>query len=605
MKRRYDSELSELASTYRTCVRTPIDELDAALGWRGPAVFAGSGGALAAARLAADLHTSESGAAAVATTPLSAATTAYAPDVGLVMFTARGRHPDAAMTVRAGRLRGASHLAVVSARRRDELPPELSGPDVFVATVPSPPDGFLATNSVLAMATAICRAHCFDLPGDLPAFHEDVPRPTRRSALVLTGPGLNAVGCDLEARLGETGLADAQVTDFRNLAHGRHVGLLRKHEHVTVVAISDQTSKALADRTLALLPPEIDVIRLESPLPGPASVLDLLVRSMQLTSAIGRDQGVDPGRPGVAEFGRRLYHLPTTKLVTSSVPSPGERKCREAVGLDRSTAEAAALRWVSELADVEFGGIVLDYDGTCCSTWDRFRPPPADVQEQLFRLLDGGVMVGFASGRGRSLHVDTRSWLPPPLWDRVQVGLYNGTYLTRLSDDLDDFTDCDGDLAAAADRLTSDALSDTWIVERRRTQVSVSAATGRATGAQLLPMVKAVLARPPALPCKALASGHSVDIILTGTGKAAVVDAVGELAGRGVLTIGDQGQADGNDFELLATVTSSLSVDRCSPDLTRCWNLDVRGERGPSLLVRYLRALDVKEAVARFRWHDR
>lgn len=605
MKRDYFTELSELAATYSECLRAPLEDAIDALGWRGPAVFVGSGGALAAARLAADLHVEQFGSPALATTPLHAATTPYSSSVGLVLFTARGKHPDSAMAVRAARFRGAAHIAIVSAQRREDLPPDLSAGDTFVATVPTPRDGFLATNSVLAMATIACLAHRAELPDVLPAFDNASLRPVRRSVLIVVGPGLSAVGHDLEARLAETGIADAQVTDFRNLAHGRHVGLLRRSDETTVVAVSDLTSQALAERTLGLLPPTIDVCRLESTQPQPASALDLLVQSMRLAGEIGVSQGVDPGRPGVAEFGRRLYHLPTTRLVKPTIPTPVDRKIREAVGVSQDAAEVALKRWVAETAAADLRGVVLDYDGTCCPTWDRFRPPPVEVQRALTRLLENGLWIGFASGRGQSLHADTRSWLPERLWERVTVGLYNGTYLVRLSDELEDWTDCVGSLATAADRLENDPLAASWAIERRRTQVSVSGLAGRGIGEQFLPMVRAVLGRPPTLPCKALASGHSVDIVLTEAGKTAVVDAVRELTGGAVLSIGDQGQADGNDFELLAAVPTSLSVDRCSPDLTRCWNLDMRGERGPHLLIQYLAAIDIDGGVGHFRWQNR
>ncbi len=81
-----------------------------------------------------------------------------------------------------------------------------------------------------------------------------------------------------------------------------------------------------------------------------------------------------------------------------------------------------------------------------------------------------------------------------------------------------------------------------------------------------------------------------------------MVTSLQEALKRGVLAIGDQGQAGGNDFELLAATPWSLSVDRCSADPSRCWNLDTRGARGPALLVDYLGALKLTRAGARFLW---
>lgn len=601
MKRNYATELAELPGTYQRCLASDVvDDVANVVLRPGPMVFVGSGGALAVARLAADLHISATGDLAVAMTPLEAVSANLASNCGLVLFTASGKHPDAVMAVQAARARGASHLGIVSARTRDELPAPLTELDVCIATVPTPSDGFLATNSVLAMATLLCRVHGATLPAHLPAPKPENAHALRRSTIAIAAPLLAAVAVDLETRLSETGLAFVQATDFRNLAHGRHVGLLRNLEDVTVVAIADEGSKRLAARTIDLLPPGTDVRRVESALPWPGSVVDLLAQSMRIVGATGESQTLDPGRPGVAPFGRRLYHLPVARLLESRLPNPVDRKARQLPGVARSTVEGAYQAWREGVAGEPIGAVVLDYDGTCCPTWDRFRPPPAEVQSELTRLIGSGIVVGFASGRGRSIHADTRSWLPERMWTAVHVGLYNGSCILRLSDDPADYTGCDGELAAIAERLESIDLGDVLKVERRRTQVSVAAADGRTSGENLLPTVRAVMARSPELHGKAFASAHAVDIVADDSGKVAVLSEVAATVEGAVLAIGDQGHADGNDFELLAASPMSLSVDRCSADLTRCWNLDERGEGGPRLLVRYLEAIRVRRGVARF-----
>lgn len=603
MKRKYATELAELPVTYQRCLDGgSVDDIANVVLRPGPMVYVGSGGALPVACLAADLHIEATGDLATAMTPLQAVSAAVASDCGFVLFTARGRHPDAAMAVQSARARGATHIGIVSARTRDELPSGLVDGDVWVATVPTPADGFLATNSVLAMATMLCRAHGAELPLDLPKIDEGDMRAVRRSTIAVAGPLLGSVALDLETRLSETGLSFVQATDFRNMAHGRHVGLARNLDDVTVVSIADARTERLADRTIGLLPSSTDVLRLESQLQWPASVIDLLSRSMRLVGITGAQGEVDPGRPGVASFGRRLYHLPTARLLGIQPPDPIDRKVRQAPGSSRVAVADAFRTWMAELAEAPIEALVLDYDGTCCPTWDRFRPPPLDVQAELKRLIAGGIVVGFATGRGRSIHDDTRSWLPEALWPEVHVGLYNGTCLLRLSDDPGDYGTCDGDLKEIADRLESADVAGGLRVERRLTQVSVTTADGRVSGEHLLPTVRAVMARPPSLNCKAFASGHAVDIVAGDAGKVAVLEAVREGVSGRVLTIGDQGQVDGNDFELLAATRQSLSVDRCSADLTRCWNLDERGERGPRLLVRYLKALHVEAGTARFRW---
>ena len=72
--------------------------------------------------------------------------------------------------------------------------------------------------------------------------------------------------------------------------------------------------------------------------------------------------------------------------------------------------------------------------------------------------------------------------------------------------------------------------------------------------------------------------------------------------GGEVLAIGDQGHCDGNDFELLARTNWSLSVDRVSPDLSRCWNLADAPALGPEVLLRYLAKLYNTTNGWRMRW---
>lgn len=602
MKRKYATELLELPQTYSSCLATDVEAFADVLLGTGPMVFVGSGGALAAATLAADLHMASTGALGVAMTPLEASTARLDPDVGLVVFTARGRHPDASMAIEAARRQGCSHLGVVTGREREELPAPLAALDVRVATVSTSQDGFLATNSALGMATMVCLAHGANLPSELPLADVVGTLIPRKNIVAIAAPQLSCVAVDLESRLAETGIAAVQVTDFRNLAHGRHVGLVRNERETTLVPIFDGRSERLARRTEELLPDSMDVLRLMSRLEWPASAIDLLVQSMHVVAAVGRSEGVDPGRPGVAGFGRRLYHLPTRRLLPPNAPDPVERKLRLASGPSREEVELAYQAWTTQLEQSRIDAIVLDYDGTCCPTWDRFQPPPPPVQIELCRLLESGMQVGFATGRGKSLLDDTRSWLPKSLWSGVTVGLYNGSLLLPLAEDPGENSRCDGVLAEVADRLEGDALTSNLMIERRRTQISVAAGANWRTGPELLPVVKAVLARPPHLPCKVVASGHSVDIIEVGSGKAAVLEVLHDVVDGNILAIGDQGQVDGNDFELLAHTPFSLSVDRCSADLSRCWNLDTRGESGPTSLVRYLKSLRLSDTAGRFRW---
>ena len=606
MRRSYAAEINELPVTYgRTLSSSVAEEMGTVLGHNGPMVFVGSGGALAAARLAADLHIHATGHMASAMTPLEASTSHLSPQTGVVLFSARARNPDAALTIRTAKLRGAVHLGVVSTRGRESLPKALASEDLHIAALPSSPDGFLATNSLIAMVAGVCMAHGVDLPPFLPAFSENY-RGTRDSVVAVTGPGVGAVALDLEARFFETGLATVQLADYRNLAHGRHVGLERNAERSTVVAVVDPTSEVMASLTLAVLPPSIDVLMLRTTLEWPSSVVDLLVASIKVVGSTARSAGLDPGRPGVPSFGRKLYRLSLHKAIDIPKPDPVEKKLlrRSVHSAVRASYKAWLDMWLDELKHTDIGSVVLDYDGTVVSTTGRFDPPVPDVQAQIIRLLEAGVVVSFATGRGKSLHDTMRKWMPEEFWSHISVGLYNGSCILRLDEDPPSFEGCGGHLSVVADRLEEIADTCGLSLERRRTQVSISDPEHIATGEEILPVVRSVLARSPIVDLKVVVSGHSVDIVAAGTGKVTLISSVESESQGAILAIGDQGQPNGNDFEMLAVNKTTLSVDRCSADPTRCWNLDDRGDCGPDLLLRYLRALKPRKSGVRFVWRN-
>jgi len=228
-----------------------------------------------------------------------------------------------------------------------------------------------------------------------------------------------------------------------------------------------------------------------------------------------------------------------------------------------------------------------------CWTQRRFELPGIGVRERLTALLDGGVVLGFASGRGRSLHADLRQWIPRTQWERVVLGLYNGGVVLRLDNELPDLrkpNEWSGRVVAAlADAPYAHALK----VEERGAQVSVTAAAV-AHDEQLGALLADRLAST-GVEASIAASGHAVDIVPPTSTKVAILDAVEQRAGALALAIGDQGQLGGNDHALLAHGLATVSVDRCSPDPGSCWFIGTGEHVGPALLERHLRALRLSE----------
>lgn len=242
----YERELAQLGSTYvaaRTSGGAAIKLLLEQIEDR-PVIFVGSGGALAVAQFAADLHLHATGRVARAVTPLEFGAMRLHSETALVMFSASGKHPDAAMTITSAKVCGYAVIGVVTLRPEADLPPALRGDRVQVVTAPSdvPKDGFLATNSVLAMATTLVagRASTHKLSAMLPLLEQPIEDVIRGQCLVLYGPGHACVALDLESRLHEIGLAAVQVSDYRNFAHGRHAGLTVQRFVAAIVNMAQQ-----------------------------------------------------------------------------------------------------------------------------------------------------------------------------------------------------------------------------------------------------------------------------------------------------------------------------------------------------------------------------
>ena len=206
-------------------------------------------------------------------------------------------------------------------------------------------------------------------------------------------------------------------------------------------------------------------------------------------------------------------------------------------------------------------------------------PEPAlGVYALAFRAWLGAVTS--ARFAGLVLDYDGTVWVPRWLWPQVVVGMHNGGIRRALTDVLPQT----GEIPRPdVSRATAAALAD--VVARLSTlptlirldvrigQVTVHPHDGKTPHDRLVELTRSVVARPPTPAVCVLESAHAVDIVPADVTKAAVVAQVATLAAGPVLTIGDQGQLGGNDFALLACQSHSLSVDRCSADPTRCWNL--------------------------------
>jgi hydroxymethylpyrimidine pyrophosphatase-like HAD family hydrolase len=642
MAKPYASELARLQETLRWVTSTDIEPLMNAVKTAGlsPLSAIGSGGSLTAAHALAALHQAFTGKLGLAQTPLEAVNTSLDTSVSQWLLSAGGSNVD--INAAALSLIEREHRQVaVMCGRPDSPITEICGRHPFVDLLLFPPpagkDGFLATNSLMGFAALLARAYTSvfepnasweevtatvepyaDIRSDQVQSWRNAAEGlwARSTTIVLYGPTTKIGAVDLESKFTEAALGVVQPADYRNFAHGRHHWLAKRGQDTSILAFVTDEDRAIADRTLALIPSEIPIAKLEVSGQGPAALLGSLLAALHVTGWAGLARGIDPGQPGVPDFGRKLYHL--------NLPGKGRQKASEVrtkcanAAIERKTGESirrleeretlshwqnALATFVGQLQSATFGGVVLDYDGTVVDTRHRFQPALPDIVAELERVAKSDATLAIATGRGVSVRKDLRKVLPEELWSRVIIGYYNGAMIGTLSDDsVPDGTDeiCPELKELAEAFASSDELAGSAKQTNRRYQITLEPRQFMAEN-RLWDIAHQLILRTGCREAIVTRSSHSVDIIASGVSKTNVVTLVQERCpGRQLLTIGDRGRWPGNDYDLL-NAPIGLSVDEVSVDPLTCWNLAEPGQRGMAVTRRYLEALEAVDGGLRFR----
>lgn len=566
-------------------------------------VAVGSGGSLVAAAFAALLHETTAGRLARASTPLEATSRSAPRNTAALLLSARGTNVDIRRAAEVLPALGYDVVSAVTTRVSSPVGRILKG--YHAAThefaVPGGRDGFLATNSLMATLVLLYRAamsvhESFNEEARaLAASHATVTGSKsvldNRTLVVLAQGWATPAALDFESRFSEAALANVTVTDPRNFAHGRHHWLSVHGADTGIVSLETASSAREAARVLRYLPEGIGVLRVVSAREGPTATIHLVRAVMELAGNLAESRGIDPGRPIVADFGRRLYRSRVARSVEQREETSIAKK-RQALFVgpssDNGMLRTALRKFVENLEQTPFSGLAIDYDGTLCARGRRFEPLEPEVSEQLNRLLREGVLLGVASGRGRSVQGELRTALYEEYWDKVLVGLYNGAQTIQLSEELVETELFPPDSLKAARsviRPLETILGFETVVRPYQLSLRLH---GGADPFELRSVVVEQL-----VGCEdvsVVASSHSVDILPVGTSKLTVVDAMESRRPGRILRIGDQGSVGGNDFDLLNTGLS-LSVDRVSSSLQTCWYLGSPGLIAPKLTVHYLRAL--------------
>ena len=634
MGRPYKNELRLLPDTYQWAIsqdcsylqRLMRDQRDKTL------IAIGSGGSYSTAVAAVALHRYFHRSPAYAVTPLELEGVPLEDRSSSIwFFSGSGRNIDIRRALKAS-LPNESNLLTVFCGRVDS-PLEVDARKAFVNRIFSfnselGKDGYLATNSLFASLTLL--AAVFQaLPPSISGLVESArvggfsdellqrklikAAERKSSVIILHGPSGKAGALDLESKFTEGAIIASSVADYRNFAHGRHNWINRFGSDSVVIAFVGPKEDSLAQQTLSLLPAEVPHVVV--PLSADFAFAQVLAiyYSIQIAGWLGEVQGLDPGRPKIPEFGRKLYHL------RSRISGTVKRTAKSANVIARKTASLGVedvddyllKRWMKyykafleHLNRTEIGAFVFDYDGTLVRSDARSEPPSSAVVGSLVSVLESGLPIGIATGRGDSVREALQSALPREFWERVLLGYNNASQIASLERE----HVVDGDFENAALERFYERLLDTLILSATikircyPQQITIQPKQNTQIGT-LWGEIYTLVELSGENDLDVLVSGHSVDVIPISASKQSLVSAVAsefDVEETSILRIGDSGRWPGNDFELLHS-PMGLSVRTVSADPEACWNLLPTRCVGVDGTLYYLARLQSAKGVSRIR----
>ncbi len=481
-------------------------------------------------------------------------------------------------------------------------------------------DGFLATNTLLSYYIIFSRVYQKYYRSLLKIDSRVTPSDNFltfdysniSSFSVLYGKWSESIAYDIESKLSEAALGNVQLCDYRNFGHGRHHWFAKRNIGSLILALITPHEQELAQKTLNSLPSNIQIVRLQTDAPNYSGSIELLIKSYYFVNQVGITRKIDPGKPGVPDFGRKLYNLQYIKTLKQDRPQyltenefNAISKKYDNIALHLNNEEELK-KWKSNLRTYkdrinkqQFSSVIFDYDGTICNEKNRFSGPSNDIFVLLNKLLKSNIIVGFASGRGKSLKTDLRSKIEQKYWAQVIIGYYNGTDISTLGSDTSPNikNSVNPNLAAFLESINQfDELTSTIKWKLRPNQLTIEPENHSMWNNRKLFLNDVFKSYHFDNTLKLLESCHSMDIIPKEFSKTLVVkNILQELkkSGRqGILCIGDRGDIKGNDFELLNNA-SALSVDKVSSLPNSCWNLLPGGLKGEEGVLYYFSRLQL------------
>jgi len=622
-------EISKVEGTIRWAFEQDILELHRLFfRWADePLVIVGSGGSYSVAAAWAQLHRQHTGEAATSITPLFLESVLRDQSARRVLLiSAEGKNNDILQSAQIARAFDVPTAAITLTRSNPLLDYAATHRSLFsFAFEFDCKDGYLATNSLIATIILAGRAY-----KDVKGIEEIMPPilaiADRRAELrkkvmrgfgehgviVLFGPDTALFAIDLESKLSESAFAQCQIADYRQFAHGRHLQLDETAMRTpTVLAAFSDTERQIAEATIANFPRSIQLLMV--PIGGESSTEIMLACALEailITEAFGHVRDRDPGQPQVPDFGRSIYALDVAQIGLQPQPrtpfSAGvirKTRCQNLDGEARLTEEAD--RYIQRLNSAYIKGIVFDFDGTLCDVHERFSGVREDVAAMLSTLLNNGIAIGIATGRGDSVIAGLRAHIPEKHWSKLFLGLYSGSQIGTLAGVGDtpgahpEFDEVIAHLNLSSLKCVLDANQP----NARAGQLDFRIGNHR-VARELAREIEAWIHRTGRIGWRVFSSGHSVDLLAPNASKLNVCKAMQQTLGidpqAQLLRLGDAGEMGGNDFELLAEGLS-LSVERTSASTSACWNFSPPGVRQADATLYYLRQLTISDGFVTLR----
>lgn len=626
MGKPYSAELDAFPSTFQWAAKQEIRNLKNFLTrWIGDHMaVVGSGGSFSAAATVALFRELAHHSVTTTHTPLEHVQTLEHLSPKTLLLSAEGKNKDilAAATATARADVAACGVTLTKSNPLADLARRGGSPRLFTFEMDWVKDGYLATNSLLAMTLLFYRVFFGDEAfrdnigpllaegrlirrrAEFSSLCEEI-RKHRRPLLVIHSARAKLFAIDLESKLAESAWGTVQITDLRQFAHGRHLQLAYSDQRPFPIAVNAEMERGLARATTALLPEDPGYIAIE--IDG-STVQDTaiagLVDAMLFTEALAIGLPYDIGQPTVPSFGYSIHSIDPWPLVAGHDHEDQflDRAVRRKVYAGAKTSSTpgsevrkAAEQYFERLCSSKIKAIVCDFDGTLCRAEDRFDLMDSTLVALVSELIREGLHVAIATGRGGSLKDNLVKSFAEDLHGKIQVGYYSGSLIKSLAEPFDTPI---GDPAfqELIDWLRTTVhgeFNPTMVDCGRLGQFTIKVPSPRHAG-RLLNAIRAWIVRSERDGWRAYCSGHSVDVLVRNTSKRRVVEHVCSLWSINPMTellrIGDCGHEDGNDFELLSEGVS-LSCDSVSTDLNSCWNFGRRGNNQSETTNTYLRAL--------------